>query len=213
MSFSRSRQETVTSNLTENVQRNLNVQDSEDAVTVAETGGDVTIIQTDQNAFDRATELAQRSLDVGESIARDSQSLSLQVARMTSESALMTNELVAQSARESLGATVGLARESLYSTEEIAGRAIESAESGRSQIASVASGALDKSLDFVRGLQTKFQDTIAGTVDALQRIGVEQNKSTDQRLAESTTTTTKYLIVGLIALGAVVTIALVQRSR
>jgi len=82
-------------------------------------------------------------------------------------------------------------------SERFASGAQESAERLASGAQESAASFLDTALDFTRGLQTKFQDTIGSTVDALQRIGVEQNKSTDQRLAESSDRALKYALIGL----------------
>lgn len=68
---SRSRQQTSTSTTTQNVSRNLNVQDVEGVTAVAEGGGSVSIVQTDHNAFDRAAGLAELSVATGAALQRD----------------------------------------------------------------------------------------------------------------------------------------------
>lgn len=78
MSFSRSKGGT-TSTSTVNESRNLNVQDVE-GITVAETGGSVNILQTDQGAFDTAESIARESLAVGEEIGRTSAAVLRDVA-------------------------------------------------------------------------------------------------------------------------------------
>lgn len=70
ISSSRSRASSSTSSSV--VNENLNLQDLE-GITVGRAGGDVTVINTDQNAFDRATELAQRSVAAGEALALENQ--------------------------------------------------------------------------------------------------------------------------------------------
>jgi hypothetical protein len=65
--------------------------------------------------------------------------------------------------------------------------------------------ALGSSLDFVRDLQSTSQKTLGDTVGALNQISLEQNKSTDQRVAEISSNAIKYVIygVGLLVLGVV----------
>ncbi len=74
------------------------------------------------------------------------------------------------------------------------------ADSARESVIS-SENFLDASLNFAREANTKFQATIASTVDAIQRIGVEQNKSTDQRLSEVSERTTKYALIAIGVLG------------
>jgi hypothetical protein len=216
------RSSSTTQNLEQNENRPITITDS-DYAQVIEAGGDVYAVNTDYNAIDRATELAARSLDVGESIVRDglrtieetsrmttnaavdlgegafdlayeSQYLNAQVAGRAVQSAEFSSELVADFSSDALFATSDLARGFGESTERLAGN-----------VQDQAGDFLNTTLEFTRGLQTKFQDTISSTVDAIQRIGVEQNKSTDQRLAESTETTLKYALIalGVMALGLV----------
>lgn len=206
------RSSSVTQNLTEQVNRPVNVQDSAGAQVFDTGGGDIYAVSTDYNAIGSATELARASVEAGVKSAEGANDLALSVSRMAFQSSESLANLVADSSSENLRATQSLARDTTYATADIAGRAIDSAEASRSQIAdiaesansriqSTAQGALNTSLDFVRGLQTKFQDTVSSTVDALQRIGVEQNKSTDQRVAEVSQNATKYVVIGLVVLG------------
>lgn len=80
MSFSKSKSKASTTSTT--TQKNLNIQDTE-GVTIGETGGDVSVILTDHNAFDNASELARKSLDVGAAL----QAESLAAARFSAEQA------------------------------------------------------------------------------------------------------------------------------
>lgn len=253
------RSKSVTSNLTEQVNRPVTITDS-DYANVLEAGGDIYSVSTDHNAIDRATEIAMRSLLVGESIVADGLRAAEETARLSQTSAVRLGEgafdlsyesqlLSAQSAtrlgegafdlsyESQLLAAQGAAR-AIDSSEYSSQRAIESAEYSAARalntVEFLSSGALettsalardfgttnyllaenvqaqagnflDTALDFTRGLQTKFQDTIGSTVDAIQRIGVEQNKSTDQRLAETSEKVLKYAVIaiGVMALGLV----------
>lgn len=65
--------------------------------------------------------------------------------------------------------------------------------------------ALGSSLDFVRDLQRSSLSQVGETVSALNAISTEQNKSTDQRVAEISQNAIKYVIwgVGLLVVGVV----------
>lgn len=159
---SRSSASTATSQTTNQTSRNLNLQDTE-GVTVGEAGGDVTIVSTDHNAFDRASDLARQSIEVAESISRSGLELSLQQTREISD--------LSRSAIDEVSTSAG----SFY----------------------------DKAISFAKDITQRSGDTLADTVEALNAISVEQNKSTDQRVAEISQNAIRYTLiaVGIITVG------------
>jgi hypothetical protein len=96
-----------------------------------------------------------------------------------------------------------LAARALEAGESLAGQSFDLSLATTREVADIAAESRSESLGFARDLQTKFQNVVSSTVDAIQRIGVEQNKSTDQRLAESTERTLKYAVIalGVMAVG------------
>ena len=104
MSFSKSKQKTSTTNT--QTSENLNVQDVE-GITTGKVEGDFTLYSTDMNAFGKASDLAQKSLDVGKALQ--------------SENLAFIGDFFAR-AQESLGGTVSalntIAREDSKSGDE-----------------------------------------------------------------------------------------------
>lgn len=181
---SSSRASTTTAQTTNQVSRNLNLQDTE-GVTIGEAGGNVTIVSTDYNAFSDASQLARNAVDVAESIGRDALNLSLQQTREVS------------------GTLSGAYQDaSAYQQQAL------------QEVSSSAGSFFDKAIAFASNLASKSAETLSGTVAALNDISVEQNKSTDQRLQESTERTLKYALIGfgVLAIG-LVGFAVANRSK
>lgn len=170
-----SKSSSQTSSSTTNVSRNLNIQDVE-GITVGEAGGDVTVLHTDFNAIDRATDLAQKSLDVADSISRSGLSLALNQTETIADLARGTTQVVSDSTENALDKVTSMARDAVSFIG-----------------------------DFVEKLQGNAQTTLGSTVEALNKISVEQNKSSDQRLAEVSGNAVRYMViaVGVLAGGAV----------
>ena len=89
-------------------------------------------------------------------------------------------------------------------------RALGSVSGAYSDAADYQDRALSKSLDFADGILSASQKSVNSTVTALQDISREQNKSTDQRVAEISGNAIKYvsIAVGAIGLGFVAWAAL-----
>jgi len=207
MSFSKGGKSTSsTSSSVSTVSRNLNIQDTE-GLAIGEAGGDVTIIQTDMNAFDDASELARRSLDVSESLARESFAV---IQRSTEEAfdfggsafEVSSDALkeVAQAGRESQE----FAGSALREVSQISGDALSQVRAGFEAAGDFVANLFGRSLDFVRGTTERQQESLGETVSALNVIAREQSKSTDERVAEVAAGAQKniVIIVGVIAAGA-----------
>lgn len=226
---SSSRASTQTASTTNNVSRNLNLQDTE-GVTVGEAGGNVTIISTDHNAFDSATDLARQSLSVGEALGGDALRLSLETTNAVSDLSRYGFDTIADLAGGSIN-EVGNIANSALSFGDRAFTTVEKALGGVSQayqdsaayqkqaltavqdtqasaldtISDLFSNAFVGVTDFIGNLQGKAQTQLGETVTALNAIAVEQNKSSDQRIAEISENSIKYVLiaVGVLATGAV----------
>lgn len=221
---SSSRASTTTAQTTNQVSRNLNLQDTE-GVTIGEAGGNVTVVSTDHNAFADASDLARRAVDAGESIGRDALNLSLQQTREVSGtlldlsqgaisevgniagSALTFGDRAFGTVEKALGEVSGAYQDaSAYQkaalsevalTNERAVDALKDTQTGTlSTVTNLFRDAFTGVTDFVKDLQTGAQDQLGETVTALNAIAVEQNKSTDQRLQESTEKMLKYTLIG-----------------
>lgn len=175
---------------------NLNLQDLE-GIAAGQVGGDFTIIQSDMNAFDNATELAEKSLEVGAALQADS----LASARFSAEQAydfggrslaLAEN---AQSSVESAFSRAASAQQNAYAGAlDFGGGAI-------SAIRGAFSDAQDFVGEVIRGVVGQSQESLGTTVTALNTIAKEQSKSTDQRVAEISAGAQKNILMlaGIIA--------------
>lgn len=229
MSSSRSRASTQTASTTNNESRNLNLQDTE-GVTVGEAGGDVTIISTDHNAFDRASDLARLSVDTAESLGRSGLELSLQTTRSVTdfaESALAEQGDVLNQAftfgdrafgtvEKALAGVSGAYQDSAaYNAKALqavsaagadaTARVQATSENAVQAVGTLFRDAFEGVTDFIGNLQGKAQTQLGETVTALNAIAVEQNKSSDQRIAEISENAIKYTLiaVGVLTGGAV----------
>lgn len=184
----------------------VGVQGDDNLTAVALGGGDVYAVSTDHNAIGAATELAARSIEAGENLVSEAARLSLETSRGVIDASRDAQDLVAEIAGRSGADIRDLASDYGADVRSLAGSALSTSERLAAGAQEQSADVLTRALDFTRGLQTKFQETIGSTVDALQRIGVEQNKSTDQRLAETTDRTLKYALIalGVMATGLVV---------
>lgn len=221
---SSSRASTSTSQQTNNVSRNLNLQDTE-GVTIGEAGGNVTVVSTDHNAFADASALARNAVDVAESVGLEALNLSLQQTREVSGtlldlskgaisevgniagSALTFGDRAFGTVEKALGEVSGAYQDaSAYQkaalsevalTNERAVDALKDTQTGAlATVTNVFRDAFVGITDFVRDLQGNAQEQLGETVTALNAIAVEQNKSTDQRLQESTEKMLKYTLIG-----------------
>lgn len=106
-------------------------------------------------------------------------------------------------AKRSVDAGESLALEAFSLSRSLTRDVIDVARDSQEIVADQSGDFLQTALDYTRDLNTRFQNTIGSTVDAIQRIGVEQNKSTDQRLAETTERTLRYAVIalGVMAVG------------
>jgi hypothetical protein len=201
-------------NETENTNAPVNVQDSGGAQ-VFENKGDVNnyTMLTDYNAIDDATQLAQKSVDAATYLGDNAQQLSLKTSQLVADVLQSSQEdsqaLIAKNTAGTIDAITETTRNALDATIAAQGGARQAESDALQTVAENSRSNLNTVIDFVGGIQSKFQDTISSTVDALQKIGKEQNTSTDQRLADTTTTITKYAIVGV----AVVVLGLVLMNR
>jgi hypothetical protein len=93
------------------------------------------------------------------------------------------------------------------------GQALEAISAGANTLSEGLANAYSSALEFARGLQAKATDQIGSTVSALNAIAVEQNKSSDQRLAEVSGNAVKYVTVGVAVVAGAIIIATMLRSK
>lgn len=207
--FSSSNRSTSTTELTTVTQTEQSNQQDFEGNAISGTEGSVTIIQTDQNAFDSAAALARQSLEVGEMLGRDAFDLSRVVSENSQSFGLRAIDAV-------VGANLDAQAfgRSAFSTVERSLGAVGDAYEGaaayqKSALTAVVDGVGDffrDALGFVGDLQQNAQSQLGSTVTALNTIAREQSKSTDERVAEVSGNAIKYvaIIVGVVALGATV---------
>lgn len=176
-----------------------NIQDTE-GIAASGIGGNLTIIQTDQNAFGDASRLAQGALDVASGIGSDALSLSLATTDRVSTFGLRSIETVADLAAQNSADTQAFGRAAFSTVEQSLGAVGDAYEGANNSIGDLFRGALS----FIGDLQSSAQNQLGSTVTALNTIAREQSKSTDERVAEVSGNAIKYvaIIVGVIALGA-----------
>lgn len=217
---SSSRASTTTAQTTNQVSRNLNLQDTE-GVTIGEAGGNVTVISTDHNAFADASDLARRAVDAGESLGRDALNLSLQQTREVSSTLLDLSKGAISEVGNIAGSALTFGDRAFGTVEkalgEVSGAYMDASafqQNALQEVSSSSQSFFDKAIAFASNLASKSAETLSSTVAALNDISVEQNKSTDQRLQESTERTLKYALIGfgVLALG-LVGFAVANRSK
>lgn len=217
---SSSRASTTTAQTTNQVSRNLNLQDTE-GVTIGEAGGNVTVISTDHNAFADASDLARRAVDAGESLGRDALNLSLQQTREVSGTLLDLSKGAISEVGNIAGSALTFGDRAFGTVEkalgEVSGAYMDASafqQNALQEVSSSSQSFFDKAIAFASNLASKSAETLSSTVAALNDISVEQNKSTDQRLQESTERTLKYALIGfgVLALG-LVGFAVANRSK
>lgn len=112
----------------------------------------------------------------------------------------LTNERAIDALRDTQTgalATVTNVFRDAFLTNERAVDALKDTQTGAlSTVTSVFRDAFIGITSFVENLQGKAQEQLGDTVTALNAIAVEQNKSTDQRLQESTEKMLKYTLIG-----------------
>lgn len=225
---SSSKAATTTSTTTNQVSRNLNLQDTE-GVTIGEAGGNVTVISSDFSAIDNATRLAQGALDASTELGTEAARLSYETSQLVSETnrtALQTTADVASGAVAEIANFGKSFGDSAFSTVDKALGRVSGAYSDASQfqkaalseVSATQAGALDTLsntfkaafqgvTDFVGNLQERAQSQLGDTVTALNQIATENSKSTDQRVAEISGNAIKYVVIGLglvvVGVGAV----------
>lgn len=153
------------------------------------------IVSTDHNAIGSATQLAEDAVTFAESIARSG----LELSARTTDMVTAHDSDVLDSA---LGYGRSLSQDSIASVASAYDKANISNET-----------LFSKALSFLTDLQSKAQDSLGDTVKALNAISVEQNKSTDQRVAEVSENTVKYMIYGVIGIAIVFSVATFARSK
>lgn len=218
MTSSRSRQQTTTETTTQNVSRNLNIQDVE-GVTVGEAGGDVSIQMTDFNAIDRATSLAERSVDAGERIALEQsdflRDISSDVGSIVRD-AFGFGRSTQQEALDAIGTSQSRA---FGFASDSQAEAFSFASASQAEARSTSQRALDfaedvtvgagdfirEALGFSRGVVEAQQASLSQTAAVLQTSAREASKSTDERVAEISAQgqRTVLIAVGIIAAGLV----------
>lgn len=200
-----SKPKSTTNEATSQSSKNLSLTDTS-GITVGETGGDLTIINTDQNAFDIVSEIARGAVDAGQSLAEEGFSTAEYFAKLFNDSSTY-----AQGAAYDFSAGFG---DKAFSTVDRAvgtiqdsnTRALDSITSSNENALDILSntfkGAFQGITDFVGGLQEKAQSQLGSTVEALNAIAVENNKSSDQRIAEISTSTTRNIVIVIAILAA-----------
>jgi septal ring-binding cell division protein DamX len=183
---SKSKQESFVENNTLNTSENLNVQDAE-GIVVGRSDGNVTIVSTDHNAIGDASALAQRSVDFAQSIGSAAMDLSLRQTESVLDYQRLALNTVADNSDRSLSFV---------------------SESSRGMVETVSDTVSDLFggvISFVKDLTMQSQHTVADTVASVNSIATENSKSVDQRLAETSGQSQKYMLigVGILALAVV----------
>ena len=183
---SKSTQQSFVENNTLNTSENLNVQDAE-GIVVGRADGSVTIVSTDHNAIGDASALAQRSVDFAQSIGSAAMDLSLRQTESVLDYQRLALNTVADNSDRSLSFV---------------------SESSRGMVETVSDTVSDLFggvISFVKDLTMQSQHTVADTVASVNSIATENSKSVDQRLAETSGQSQKYMLigVGILALAVV----------
>ena len=204
MSHSNPRTTTNTSTPTTNTSKNLNLQDTS-GITVGEAGGDITIINTDMNAFDRASDLAQRSLDVGANLAGDAFATSEYFAKLFAEGSAYSLDAVSDFGKEAFSSVDQIFADSAAYQNKALTAVQQTQDNALSTVNDLFRDTFVGVTDFLKDLQGTAQTQLGDTVTALNAIAVENNKSSDQRIAEISDKTTRsvVIIVAIIVVGGV----------
>lgn len=235
--------QTSTSSTATNINTPVNLQDTSGiAIGQAGGAVTVNNTTSDYDAIDKAASIAEESiaeigaasqgaLRFGEDTvnaalafgqgafqsAEDSARNALTFGRDFGEAAFGTVE---QSLRSVGDAYEGAAAGQLAALETVA----DLADRNDSRIAQISEGALstiqesagsffDKALAFASSLSAKNQSTLSDTVSALNAVSVENNKSTDQRVAELAEGSQKTILIALgIAVAGVLGFAMFRRG-
>lgn len=204
MSHSNPRTTTNTSTPTTNTSKNLNLQDTS-GITVGEAGGDITIVNTDHNAFDRASELAMESLAVSQSLGEDAFATSEYFAKLFAEGSAYSLDAVTGFGDSAFSAVDQLFADSAAYQNKALTAVQDTQADALSTVSDLFRDAFTGVTDFVKDLQGNAQTQLGETVTALNAIAVENNKSSDQRIAEISEGTTRSVIwiVAIIVVGGV----------
>ncbi len=179
-----------TSQSTSNKSTNINLQDTGDGTNIGvETIGSLTLVdpgsfELGRDAINSARDMLGSITDLARSVLGSNQDTLLRSFDFLDDSrsdtldfASDSNRLVANSTRDALD----------FASERSADQL------------DLFGGVLG----FVKDLQRDAQSMLGSTVTALNAIAVEQNKSTDQRVAEISGNATKYVLLAVVSLAVV----------
>lgn len=216
MSVAKPKTNTTTNTPTTNTSKNLNLQDTS-GITVGEAGGDITIVNTDHNAFGQASELAQRSLDVGADAARDAFATSEYFAKLFAEGSAYSLDAVAGFGERAFSTTdkvfadaSAYQKQALTAVQDTQANALDAVTGAQSDALANVTGvfkyAFDGITDFIGKLQENAQSQLGDTVESLNAIAVENNKSSDQRIAEISDKSQRYvvIVVAVVVVGGLI---------
>lgn len=205
MSVAKPKTNTTTNTPTTNTSKNLNLQDTS-GITVGEAGGDITIVNTDHNAFDRASELAERSLQVGSDAAQDAFATSEYFAKLFAEGSAYSLDAVADFGDKAFSATDRIFADSSAYQKQALTAVQDTQADALDKVGGAFQYAFDGLTKFVKDLQTNAQTQLGDTVESLNAIAVENNKSSDQRIAEISDKSQRYIVivVAVVVLGGLI---------
>lgn len=205
MSVAKPKTTTTTNTPTTNTSKNLNLQDTS-GITVGEAGGDITIVNTDHNAFDQASQLAQRSLDVGAQNASDALATSEYFAKLFAEGSAYSLDAVADFGDKSFSAVDKIFADSSAYQKQALTAVQDTQADALGSVSAAFKYAFDGLTNFVGKLQSTAQSQLGDTVESLNAIAVENNKSSDQRIAEISDKSQRYvvIVVAVVVVGGLV---------
>lgn len=172
-----------------------NVNQEDYSGTVAREGSSLTITQREESpeALEAARQIALGGFDLG---AR-----SVQAAENAGQAVVAGQfralDFAGDITDKNLGTIKSFGDSAFSTVEQSLGRVSGAYETAANYQERALSGALDFSAEILGASQK----TIGSTVTALQEIGREQNKSTDERLAEVSGNAIKYVTIAIAAVG------------
>ncbi len=194
----------TTSQSTSNKSTNVNLQDTGDGTNIgAETIGSLTLI--DPGAF----EFGREALDNARQMLSYVTDLASNVLGANQDTLLRSYDFLDDSRQDSLD----FASESNRLVQAATRDALAFADDRAAEQIDVFGGLFNGVLNFVKDLQSDAQSMLGSTVTALNAIAVEQNKSTDQRVAEISGNATRNVLFAVVALAAVGGAVAIFRKR
>lgn len=195
---------------------------------VGVVGSDNQILFSDQGAIAAGEAIAREALDASRTLysrSLDSQDATVSEAfgavgdavreiGRSQDLAYGFGEAAFGTVDRALASVSGAYRDAATVQQDALDTVSQESERTTSLIATLAGDFVEGLAKFAKDATTTTQETIGETVTALNAIAVEQNKSTDQRVAEISANATKYVVIGVgILAAAAAAIAIFRGGR